>query len=163
MWPCVTWGKFEINGDFMAILTKIRAIKQIHREDVVLVKIGDFYHVYGKDSYIVAYLMGYKLKKVDGNCPSCGFPTKSLVKIEATLESKKINYIELDRRNNYDVDSYSNNKNLNSYKKYYLKANEYLNKKSRIDNIYAYFVNNIDKKDMKKLLKNIEEIIKNEG
>ncbi len=144
----------------MATLTMIKTIKEIHKEDIVLVRVGDFYHVYGRDSYIISFLMGYKLKMIEDNCWTCGFPLKALPKIEATLEEKKINYIIVDRRNNYDVEEYSNNKNLNTYSKYFKRAQEYINKKKRIDNIYVFLLKNIEKQEINNKVKQIEEIIK---
>ena len=41
---------------------KIRSIKEIHKYDLCLFKVGAFYHAYGRDSYILAYLFDYKLK-----------------------------------------------------------------------------------------------------
>ena len=146
-------------GGNMATITMIKTIKQIHPKDVVFVKIGDFYHVYGKDSYIISYLMGYKLNIIEGNCSSCGFPKKSLAKIEATLENRKINYIVVDRRNNYDVDEFSNNKNLNSYDDEFEIAHKYINLKKRIDKIYENLITNIKKEKIKEKLCNIEEIL----
>ena len=37
----------------MSLANMVRTIKQIHPEDVVLIKIGVFYHAYGKDAYII--------------------------------------------------------------------------------------------------------------
>ena len=51
-------------GDRMGIINIIKVVKQVHKEDVVLVKIGKFYQVYGKDAYIISYLFGYKIKKI---------------------------------------------------------------------------------------------------
>lgn len=36
----------------MSVVTVIKEVKKIHKEDVVLIKIGNFYHCYGKDAYI---------------------------------------------------------------------------------------------------------------
>ena len=36
----------------MSVITIIKEVKKIHKEEVLLVKIGDFYHCFGKDSYI---------------------------------------------------------------------------------------------------------------
>ena len=124
-----------------------------------MVKIGDFFHVYGKDSYILAYLLGYKLKMVEDNCWSCGFPTKSLSKVEATLENKKVNYILVDRRNNYDVDDFSDNKNLNTYDEQFEKANKYIKSKNRIDAIYLELMKNINAKDIKNKIYQIETVL----
>lgn len=115
--------------------------------------------MYGKDSYILAYLLGYKLKMVEDNCWSCGFPTKSLSKVEATLENKKVNYILVDRRNNYDVDDFSDNKNLNTYDEQFEKANKYIKSKNRIDAIYFELMKNINTKDIKNKIYEIETIL----
>ena len=48
----------------MGIINMVKTIKQIHKNDIVFVKIGKFYHIYGKDSYIISYFFGYQLKKV---------------------------------------------------------------------------------------------------
>ena len=99
----------------------IKTIKQVHQYDIVLMKIGKFYHVYGRDSYIISYLFGYKINEIE-NMSMCGFPINSLNKIIAKLEEKKINYLIVDRKNNYEVDEIFDNKNLNNYKKYFEKA-----------------------------------------
>lgn len=143
----------------MAILTMIKAIKKIYTKDILLVKLGDFYHVYGKDAYILSYLMGYKIKIIEENCPTCGFPGKSLTKIESILESKVINYLVLDRRNNYDPEEISDNKNLNTYEEEFEKAYKYLSSKKRIDEIYRKLLNQINNKDLEENLKKIEEIL----
>ena len=58
----------------MAIITMIKVIKEIHPESLVLVKVGKFYNAYGKDSYILSYLFGYKLKTVcNGDGENCTY------------------------------------------------------------------------------------------
>ena len=84
----------------MGILNIVKTVKEIHKEDIVFVKIGKFYQVYGKDAYIISYLFDYKLKKVE-EVYMCGFPESSKNRVIAKIEEKKINYIILDRRNNY--------------------------------------------------------------
>ena len=143
----------------MGTLIMIKTIKEIHPKDLLLVKIGDFYHVYGKDAYILSYLMGYNLRILEKNCPSCGFPSKSLAKIESVLEDKKINYLIIDRRNNYDVEEFIDNKNLNTYDEQYEKAHNYINLKKRIDNIYTKLIENINNIETKNKIKEIEKII----
>lgn len=157
--------KYKIKSDFakeefyMSVITVIKTIKVIHPESVALVKIGKFYNVYGRDSYILSYLFGYKLKETEG-VSTCGFPIESVNKIMAKLENKKINYLLLDRRNNYEVDETSENKNLNTYLKTYEKAKEYINAKNRVNNIYDYLLHNLNNK---KLINQIEKAIENEG
>ena len=47
----------------MSILNIVKTVKEIHKEEIVFVKIGKFYQVYGKDAYVMSYLFEYKLKK----------------------------------------------------------------------------------------------------
>lgn len=145
----------------MGIVNMVQTIKEIHKLDIVFVKIGNFYHVYGKDSYIISYLFEYKLKKVE-NVSMCGFPMSSMNKIIAKLEESKINYLIVDRKNNYEVDEKSDNGNLNNYAKYFEKAKKYVNYKTRIDNIYDFLIEKIDEENFKNIIMQMEEFI-NEG
>lgn len=142
----------------MGVINIIKAIKQVHKTEIVLVKIGDFYHVYGKDAYILSYLVQYKLKTIEEQketLPTCGFPVKSLPKIQALLEQKKINYILVDRRNNYEVDEIMNFKNLNTYDKTFEKAYTYVKQKEKLDKIYDYLLKNLQKEETEKILNEI--------
>ena len=40
----------------MEVNKMIKTIKQIHKEDILMIKVGTFYHVYGKDAYIISYI-----------------------------------------------------------------------------------------------------------
>lgn len=73
----------------MAIITIIKEVKKFHQQELAIIKIGNFYHCYGKDAYIISYLLGYKLSKTKENYYVCGFPIKSIVKVENMLERKK--------------------------------------------------------------------------
>ena len=143
----------------MAILTMVKAIKKVHKEDMLMVKIGDFYHVYGKDAYILSYLMGYKMNIIEQNCPTCGFPRKSISKIETILEDKKINYLTVDRRNNYEPEDISNNKNLNKYKEEFEKSYKYINCKKKIDEICKKLIKKTNEEDFGQIVEQIETII----
>ena len=99
--------------------------------------------------------MGYKIKIIEKNCPTCGFPSKSLTKIESVLENKVINYLVLDRRNNYDPEEISDNKNLNTYEEEFEKAYKYLSSKKRIDEIYKKLLDQINKKDLEEISQEI--------
>lgn len=140
----------------------IQTIKLVHKLDIILVKIGKFYQVYGKDAYIISYLFGYKLKRVE-NVMVCGFPLSSVNKIISILEDKKINYLIVDRRNNYEVDERLDNKNLNNYTKYFEKAKKYISYKTRIDNINNFLLENIDKEDFKNIIRKMEDVINERG
>lgn len=137
----------------------IKGIKQIHSKDIVLVKIGKFYYCYGKDAYMISYFFDYKLNLVENSIYSCGFPSQSLSKVIAKLESKKINYLIADRRNNYEVEGEENYKNLNSYDKYYEMAKEKINIRLRIQRINNYLLENSDRNNIKRLLVEFEKIL----
>ena len=90
----------------ISIITIIKEVKNVHPEDITMVKVGNFYRVYGKDAYIIAYLFKYKISE-ENDIMVSGFPTSSIKKVEARLENKKINYIVLDRKDCISVKSYS--------------------------------------------------------
>lgn len=147
----------------MGIINIIKNIKHIHPKDIILVNLGKFYYAYGKDSYILSYIFQYKLTKIEQfNIYSCAFPKQSLSKVEAKLENNKINYIIVDKRNNYDVEEKSDNKNLNTYDKWFKKAQQYIQIKRSMDTIYNYVMNHIEENEIKEKISKMEEII-NEG
>lgn len=146
----------------MSVVAMVKTIKRVHTSDVALVKIGEFYHAYGKDACILAYFFDYKLKLVDNGCYTCGFPSGSIAKVEAELERNMVNYILLDRRNNYEVDEVCDNKNLNKYEEISKKAYSYVKLRGRIEHIYNYFLMNISQKDISDKLDEIEDIIRDD-
>lgn len=89
----------------------------------------------------------------------CGFPQSSYNRVIAKLEEKKINYLILDRRNNYEIEGIYDNKNLNTYFKYFEKAKKYINCKTRIENINTFLIDNMEKQDFKEIINKMEEII----
>lgn len=144
----------------MGIINIIRSIKQIHEKDIILVRIGKFYYSYGKDAYILSYLFQYKLIQIEEERTySCAFPQQTFPRVTASLENKKINYIVVDRRNNYDTEEKLDNKNLNCYQEYFEKAKKFIDVKRRIENISDYLMKNIEEEKTKDKIKKVEEII----
>ena len=143
----------------MSIINIVKNIKQVHPEHIILIKIGKFYYSYSKDEYIISYIFGYKLKNIEENIKVCSFPVFILNKIMAKLEENKINYIIIDRRNNYEVDEKSDNGNLNKYNLYLEKSKKYINKKNKIEEIYNYLISNIENDTNNELIKKIESQI----
>ena len=47
----------------ISIVTIAKEIKEIHPNDIVLIKSGNFYKVYGKDAYIISNLFKYTVKE----------------------------------------------------------------------------------------------------
>lgn len=142
----------------MSIENNIRIIKEIHPEDVVCVKIGSFYHAYGKDAYIMSYLFGYKLKDYTELYKTCGFPADILNKVCCRLEKENISYVIVDRRDNYDVTA-KENFTPNMYEKIFSKAVDYINLKNRISGINRVLLENITKQDIQQKFEKIEELL----
>ena len=138
----------------------IETIELLHKDCICLFKMGKFYHVYGRDAYIISFLFNYK---IDMSNIEAGFPIGSLKKVLAKIEDKKINYITLDNRNNYEIDEKQDFKNLNRYNKVYNKAREYVNIKNRIDQISVRLSNGINKKEIKKIIGSVEQVLNESG
>lgn len=143
----------------MGIINIVKNVKEIHNKYIVLVKIGNFYYCYGKDSYIISYLFKYKINILKDYTYSCSFPQNASNKVISILENKQVNYIILDRRNNYEIIEKSDNRNLNRYDKIYEIGRRENVKRMRVEKIYSYLLENIDNKE---LIDNIEKVI-NEG
>ena len=120
----------------MSIINIVKNIKQVHPEYIILIKIGKFYYSYSKDAYIISYIFNYKLKTIEENIKVCAFPVFTLNKIIVKLEENKINYIIVDRRNNYEVDGKYDNGKLNKYNSYLEKSKKYINQKNKIEHTF---------------------------
>ena len=134
----------------------LETIRKVHKDTVIIVKTGNFYNVFGQDTYILSYLFGYKLNKIYNDIVTTGFPKESINKVIAKLEHKKINYLVVNKSNNYEVDEKCINNNLNTYKKVLMDAKSYINAKLRVENINKYLLKNLNNKQ---LIEEIEKII----
>lgn len=143
----------------MGVANIIKILKQIHPEDILLVKVGTFYHAYGRDAYIISYLLGYQIKKIEFNLNDCGFPKSALNKVLVELENKKISYLLVNKSLNYEVEEEANFKSENQYKEIYHKAHKYIAKKNRIDAIHNYLIDNMEDMSIKEKISKIEEIL----
>lgn len=137
----------------------LKTMKEVHPETVILIQIGAFYHVYGKDSYILSYLLGYQIKSLENNYNTCGFPKTSLNKTLKYLEDKKISYIVTCKALNYEVDQEMAYKDKNRYTEIYEKAYKYITLKNRISKIQTYLLENIDSPDIREKIRKIEDEI----
>lgn len=138
------------------VLNIVKNVKDICKNYIVLLEIGTFYYCYGNDAFIVSYIGKYKINIIQDSIYSCAFPKTAYNKIISKLEENKINYIILDRRNNYAEREKSNNKNLNNYEKYLEISKKEMAYKMRIEKITKYIEKNAQDKE---LIINIERII----
>ena len=141
----------------------IETIKEVHSEDICMFKIGTFYHTYNRDCYIISYLFNYKIKELGANNKECGFPEVALNKVKSKLENLQINYLVIDRRNDYDVDEKENFKDLNKYETIYKKANKKINRTKRIERLANFLTENINEEDFTKLIGRMEEVMYERG
>ena len=142
----------------MGTINVVSTIKLIHPSCVVMVKIGSFYSVYGKDAYLFSYLFRYKIKEKE-YIPICSFPVSSLSKIENILEKHKVNYIVVDKRRNYEEEQKVINKQDNNYERVLAKANESVTFMLRIQRIYDMLLEERDNHNIDKKLKEIEKVL----
>lgn len=143
----------------MSTTNVIRTMKEVHPTKILLVKIGKFYHAYGKDSYILAFLFNYQIKKVEANVNTVGFPEVALNKVLKILEDKYIDYMVLEKSSNYEVISEEEFKDKNQYSELYNKAHRYIVRKNKIDAIYEHLINNISDETIREKINSIEEIL----
>ena len=47
--------------------TMLNSITTVHKEAVIIIRTGTFCNVYGQDAYIISYLFGYKLRRIQNN------------------------------------------------------------------------------------------------
>lgn len=137
----------------------IKTMKEINPETIILIQIGAFYHAYGKDAYILSYLCGYQIKSIENSYNTCGFPKAGLNKTLKILEDNEINYMEVIKSQNYEVESNVKFKDKNKYMETYEKAYKYVTVKNRINAIYNYLLENIDSPNIKKKLQIVEEAL----
>lgn len=143
----------------MKIENTIKIFKEIHPLSIIMIKMGTFYHAYGRDSYILSYLFGYQIKKIQTNYSSCGFPASGLVRVQSKLEELEISYIILNKSDNYEVVEEEDFKGKNKYNEMYSKSYNYVSKRNRIDSIYQFLLESINEENIKDKIIRIEEII----
>lgn len=138
----------------MSVVNMAKNIKQVHPNFLICYKVGTFYHSYGKDAYILSYLFDYRIKDIEENISMIGFPRNAISKVMVRLEREKINYIMIDTRNNYHIDTKEDYGNLNNYDEIFRKSHKILNIRKRVDKISKALLeeSNIEK------IRKIEEI-----
>lgn len=143
----------------MKIENTIKVFKEIHPTSIIMIKMGTFYHAYGRDSYILSYLFNYQVKKIQTNYSTCGFPASGLSKVLSKLEELEISYIILNKSENYEIVEEEDFKGKNKYNEMYNKSYNYVSRKNRIDSIYQFLLESISEEQIKDKILRIEEMI----
>lgn len=143
---------------------------KVYPDSILLVLSGNFYNVYGKDTYILCYIFKFKLinklyKTINNEnvyIPKTGFPSNSLDRVLLELEERKINYV-IKVKNKNDI--FKDFKKLNIYKRKYEAGEKYCMDKIKVNEILHKCDDLCGKKDFSDLLdkikKEIEEYRKN--
>lgn len=143
----------------MGVVNMAKDIKKVHPEYVMMYKVGNFVQAFGKDAYVISYVFGYALRATKDNIQTCGFPKNAIPKVMSKLEQKKINFIIVDTRNNYEVDEENDNKNLNTYSENFLKAQKYIKVEKRLEKIEEMLLKDVEKEGIMEKIRKIEEIV----
>ena len=121
--------------------------KEKYPNSVVLIKSGSFYRTYDNDAIILSYLCCYKVIK-----NVLGFPIRSLSKILKKLKREEVNFV-------VDNDVHFSFENDDNYLTLLNQSFEVYKLRVRIEKIYDYLNENIERKFIKKVIDEIEEII----
>lgn len=78
------------------------------------------------------------------------------------MEKSKINYIVVDRRNNYDEEEKYINKQENNYDKVFQKSEKIINTILRIQRINETLLLNKEDENIEEILDKMEKVIENE-
>lgn len=122
----------------------VKNIKQIHPNTILCFKVGNFYHCYGKDTYIMSYLFGYNISKSKEENLICGFPVRSISKVLAKLEQNKVDYITIEPRNRYDIEEKQEFNNSNKYEDILKRANKFVRIKKKMQILTEEILKNLD-------------------
>lgn len=77
----------------MIDIYKINKIK--YKDYVVIIRVGNFYEIYGEQALILHNLLNYKIKYLKDNI-RVGFPLVAYNKVTELLNQHKINYVIID-------------------------------------------------------------------
>lgn len=111
-----------------------------------MIKVSNFYHTYDADGLLLHYLFHYKIRN-----KMVGFSVQSLKKVLSKLSHEKIGYY-------IDKDIFRSFHD-NQYQIILDKSKLYLELERDIDDIYQFLTDNIERKFIKKIIKNICEVI----
>lgn len=119
--------------------------KKEHQDCLVFIKVGHFYQTFDEDAIILNYLFDYKIigKRV-------GFPTLSFSNVIEKLQQFRINYYSFEQSQLFDD---------NQYRLALEKGREILELKEKVENIFKYLNDNIERKYIRRVIDKIEEVI----
>lgn len=141
-----------MNEEVVLIKTLLiyKSAKEKYPKYVVLIKVGNFYEIYGEEAYIIHNLFNYKIRK-EKNYIRVGFPLIASTKVFDKLKKFKINFIVIDGDN---VEKVRFNKN--AYDTFFTNG---LSIDDRIQTIEEKLAILRNSKNINEILDKIEEIL----
>ena len=132
---------------------KYEELKKIYNDYLIIMKCGSFYLTLNDDALVLNKICNYKINH-STNFIKSGFPISIISKVEEILTKNSVNYIIVDQ----DISAKNKFKN-NSYNDYLLneKKKDFLIR--RIDYINTILKNNIENKNIKNIISNIEDVL----
>lgn len=102
-------------------------------------------------------MFDYKLRR--DKYVSCGFPLSVLNKVKVELEKENVDYIVVDKRNEYEVICKEEFKKENKYEEILAigKTKELIKRKA--EKINKYIIENITNEEVVKKIKKLEEVL----
>ncbi len=146
----------------MAAINMVKTIKKVYPNSIIMVKIGNFYYVYDKDSFIFSYLFDYKIKDSEGY-PSCAFPLTSFDKITSILKKTKLNYVALNKAKDFEELEKHTENSGEIYAQIYKDAEKVITRSMRIQNIYDILMSEIESEAINDILMKVEQLIKSQS
>ncbi len=87
-------------------------LKAVHSSSLIIILFATDFRVYDEDAKLIEYISNFI-----SNCNVLTFKIKNLNEIEKILKKKMINYVILDKENNYKIHDYYYSEK-NNYRKY---------------------------------------------
>lgn len=134
----------------MSYRSVINKVRTIHKDYVIIVMDTGYFKVFNNDTFIFKYLFSYKPYKNYVTTNS----NKYINYVYHNLEERNINYLSLDKIDNYRV--IRNKKyNNNTYYKYLKISKIYTNRINRLNKVKKKINNDIEKELYNNILSNI--------
>ena len=141
---------------------RVHYLKEKYPNTLILVRTGNFFRCYEGYSYIISYLLDYKVNSTDIS-DMVGFPINSLNKVLDKLVVNKIDYKVLDFSAGDTTIKYEKEfLDENNYENFCYLSCMYIKLKNRITKISEKLCFNIQNLKMEKVLNEIDIIINRE-
>lgn len=142
------------------LLGKVRKLKRMNPKCLVFFQNGHNCMVYEKDSFIVTYLFGYKIKEKYSGIKYYTFQITSSEKIFHKVKKEKINYMIVDVLDDDKIIKIVDFKEKNQYDNFYKYTFQYMERKKRIDNLYQDILKYTEIPEFDEEIKKIEKVVR---